>query len=357
MGEWGSGSLYEIKTGRRAGAWVKRYRDASGQWRTTSWKQRPTRSQVNTRLAELSNTSRRPPDGESLTAYLDRWLRDGTGHLRERTAGWYRYHVVNHIAPRLGDVPLLRLDPPRIQQWVNDGATVKSLATLRAALSEAVRWGLIAQNPARLVRPPKAERRTPAILTPEQTRKLLAAASGDALLTLAIFTGMRQGEILGLRWQDVDLSGATLSVNRSLWWMPSRAGRVPVLTEPKTSRSRRTIALAPVVVAALERHMQNSAPNSVDGLVFTKPDGTAMEPSSVYRMLRRLERTAGVPLTTFHALRHSAASMLLESGMDVTAVSALLGHSTPYTTLAIYSHPAERGREKIAERMAEMLTG
>lgn len=356
---YGTGSLFERKTGPRAGWWTKRYR-IDGRVISASWDHKPTRAELTAKLAELSSTSRPRPPGESVAAYLSRWLRDGTSHLRERTVRGYRVLVLRSIAPTLGPVPLHELSAPDVQRWVNAGASRNALACLRAALSEAVRWGVIPVNPARAVRPLPVRRKQPTVLSPDEMRNLLAQVKDDpleALFTLAAFTGMRQGEILGLRWQDVSLTNGSLTVSRSLWWMPSpNGGRQPVLTEPKTERSRRRIALHPQVVEALRKHQKAQMLASKDGLVFTRPDGTALEPSSVYRALRRHQAAAGVPVTTFHAIRHAAASMLIASGWDIAAVSELLGHSSTYTTLAIYTHSIEKRRRETMERMGSLLS-
>lgn len=361
---YGDGTLLQRKSGPRKGEWIKRYRGADGRWHATSWKSKPTRAMVTERLTELSRSSPRPP-GDTLGEFLDRWLRDGTSHLRARTARGYRTLVDGSIGPSLGGYDLRTLATPDVQRWVNTGASAHALAVLRAALSEAVRWGLIPSNPARGVRLPKRERRTPTVLTPEQARKLLEQVRDDpleALYVVAVYTGMRQGEVLGLRWQDVSLTKATLTVSASLWWMPdpnapkgAKNTRRPVLTEPKTERSRRRITLAEPVVEALRKHQRRQRFTAKDGLVFTQPDGTALQPWAVYDALRAHEKAAGVPLTTFHALRHSAATSLIAAGVPVPLVSDMLGHSTVNTTLSIYRHVVEENASVTADAMAALL--
>jgi integrase len=353
---YGEGSLSQRRTGAHAGRWEYR-RTVDGRRRTATWDRKPTRAMLTAKIAEWSNTSDLPL-GDTVADFLDRWLRDGTTDLRGRTVRGYRLHVETSITPHLGALRLDALSTPVIQRWINEGATAHDLSCLRSALGTAVRWGLLTWNPARGVRLPKRERTEPLILSPEQTRTLLKQVKGDPLaplFMLAAYTGMRQGEILGLRWKDIDLRSGTLSVTRSLWWKPGPDGCTPTLTEPKTKRSRRSIVLHPAVIEALTEHRRLTMLSSPDGLVFTKR-GTALWPGTVYQALRPHEKAAGLPLTNFHSLRHGAASMLLESGWDVMAVSELLGHSSPTVTMSVYAHSIEKRRSETAARMGELLT-
>lgn len=353
---YGDGTLSQRRTGAHEGRWEFRL-TVNGRRRTATWPEEPSRRQIKAKIAEWSGYSLRPSESETLEQYLTRWLRDGLPKARPRTVQRYRYIVENHIVPVLGDVLLEDLRAPEIQRWVNGlKATQRhSLMCLRAALSKAAQWGLIQNNPAQYVETPPLEHKVPRILSPEQMQRLIEQVRGDpleALWLLAIYTGMRQGEILGLRWQDI--SGSTVTVNASLWWRPGKHGREPVLTEPKTKRSRRSVTLHPKVVEALREHQKREMFTSKDGLVFHR-QGIALEPSSVYRALHRHLAAAKLPEITFHQIRHSAASMLLASGWDVQAVSDLLGHASSYVTLSVYSHSAEKQRERTAERMGMLL--
>lgn len=344
---------------RRASGRYDFRRFVNGRRRTKTFDHEPTRREKLDAIRAWSESS--PHRSESVAAYLARWLRDGLPRARPRTVQRYRYIVDHHIVPVLGEVPLADLSPLDVQRWINGLGAVQrhSLMCLRAALSRAVAWNLIDRNPAQHVELPKLERKVPRILSPEQTQTLLSQVKGDpleALWLLAVYTGMRQGEILGLRWEDVN--GSSLTVSTSLWWRPGRHGREPVLTEPKTARSRRTITLHPTVTEALrkeQKRQMDQQDTSRDGLVFHRK-GIALEPSWVLRTLQRHLREAKLPEITFHQLRHGTASMLLSSGWPLDAVSELLGHATPYVTLSIYSHTIEKQREKTAERMGELLT-
>lgn len=399
MGDYGSGSLFQRRSGPRAGHWVKRYK-IDGRTVSASWPHKPTRAQLAAKRRELSQSSRLLPETESETvaAYLERWLRDGLPDAKPRTVRGYHIIVDRHIVPRLGAELLSELSPPDVQRFVNGLQTsprtaLHILACLRSALSQAVRWGVLRSNPCDHIKGPRVAHSEHHILSPEQTRNLLVQVRDDpleALYVLAAMTGMRQGEILGLRWQAVNLTAGTLSVETSLWWRPvehrddGRAGlvrgrgdngdhahhlrvstrpsspyrREPVLVEPKTERSRRTIHLPDRVLAALTKHRKREMQQrkEVDaGLVFTQRHGTALEPSSVYRALKRHLKAAKLPDVRFHDLRHSAASMLLADGMPVGQVSELLGHANPTVTWNIYGHQLEKARKETAERISALI--
>lgn len=368
---YGEGSCFQRKTGPRAGTWVKRFR-IDGRVISASWPQKPTRAMVEAKRLELSRSSQSLPatSAESVAVFLERWLRDGLPEAKPRTVRGYRVIVEQHINPAIGTRALSQLSPPDVQRFVNglsapgelsERTVVHILACLRAALSCAVRWGVLSANPCDHIRSPRVSRSEPVILSPEQTRTLLVHVKGDpleALYVLAAMTGMRQGEILGLRWSSVNLSTGTLTVESALWWRPTGKGREPVLVEPKTERSRRTIHLPVRVVRALTEHRKRQLQQrrEVDaGLVFTRPTGTALEPSSVYRGLRRHLAEAKLPVVRFHDLRHGTASMLLADGMPVGQVSELLGHANPTVTWNIYGHQLDKARRETAERMGKLL--
>lgn len=254
-----------------------------------------------------------------------------------------------------------------VQRWLNrlsskrlrPRSVLHAFACLRAALSQAVRWGLLDRNVATLVRGPRVPQSEPRTLSPEETRRFLAQVKGDPLeplYVLAAMTGMRQGEVLGLRWQDIQ--GETLTVNASLWWRPGKDGREPVLTLPKTTRSRRTLHLQPELVAMLRDHRKRQLETRRevdDALVFTDSHGVALQPTTVLHRMRKHLQAAGLPPVRFHALRHGAASMLLAAGVPVNLVSEMLGHSNASTTLNIYGHVLESAKREVAAQMGKLL--
>ena len=235
---------------------------------------------------------------------------------------------------------------------------------LRIALNRALKLGLVARNVAALTVAPKLVRKRIHSLSPEEARRLLDSARGDhleAVFTVALSLGLRMGEILGLRWQDVDLDGATLAVNQAIYRI---AGKGLVTAEPKTDRSRRALFLPDGVIRALKAHRLRqlqkrlaAGPRWQDsGLIFTSGVGTPLEPRNLFRSFKALLRKAGLPDVRFHDLRHSAASLLLAQGVPMRAVMELLGHSNIGTTADIYSHVMPAMMRDVADKMDAILS-
>jgi integrase len=221
---------------------------------------------------------------------------------------------------------------------------------LHGAFAEAVRWGLVPRNVVALARPPRKAHIEIVALTVEQARALLAAAAGnrfEALFVLALKTGMRRGELLALRWADVDLDEGMLQVRGTLRW--TREGLT--FGTPKTAASRRKVVLSPTSMAALRHHRarQDKERHAAGdlwqdlGLIFPNTLGRPMEPRDLLAdVYRPLLKRAGLPPITFHALRHTAATLLLAEGEHPKVVQELLGHAQISITLDRYSHMTPR---------------
>jgi integrase len=220
---------------------------------------------------------------------------------------------------------------------------------------------LVARTPADAVQPPSPKRPEIQPLSPEQANLLMDAATGDrlqALYVLAIMTGMRQGELLGLRWGDVDLAGGRLEVRHTLQRLKGEWS----LVEPKTGRSRRTIRLAPTVLQALKTHRARQAEERLaigpawqdHGLVFTREDGSPLDSRALARQMRALLTRSGLPRIRFHDLRHTAGTSLIAEGIPLVMVKDLLGHSTIAITADIYSHVLPPHQEQVADRMEQL---
>lgn len=229
--------------------------------------------------------------------------------------------------------------------------------------SHAVRENLIPSNPADRARPPRDDRdREMVAWTADQTRAFLDRAGDDrlqALWLLAITTGMRRGELLGLKWSDVDLDGGRLSIRRALISVNYQIQESP----PKTAKSRREISLDPGTVAALrawrkiqsEEKLRWGPAWSDNDWVFTKESGEALHPDRVSKLFLRLVAQAGLRRIPFHSLRHGWATLALEAGVPAKVVQERLGHSTITTTLDIYSHMVKKLDEEAAETVARMI--
>jgi integrase len=322
-------------------------------------------------LAHRNEGSYVDPTKMSVAAYLRHWLdADIDRRVAPRTAARHRGIVENNIIPRLGHVPMRKLTAVHIEAfeaelqregWVKrrrapsdgDQPDVRGLSaqtvqhvhrTLSQALSHAVRLGVLLKNPAAPVKPPRPERREIKILGKDEISTLLKAAKGTLLflpVLVAVTTGLRRGELLGLRWSDLDLKAGTLTVNQSIERIKGKIA----FKAPKTKTSRRSITLPAATVEALEEHRATQAEERMRlglgrdprGLVFTRADGEPLDADSLTKAFGRL--VAGVRVTpiTFHGLRHTHISHLLMDGVHVKVVSERVGHANVNTTLSVYS--------------------
>lgn len=336
----------------------------------------PTRKDVASKLAAALRDRQlgviAPSDRQTVAVFLDRWLADvAVGRLRPRTIERYTGLVRQHIAPAIGDVPIARLTPQHLVKLYAakradlGPSSIRYLhAVLHAALGQAVRWHLIARNPADAVAPPRPVDRQPMrYLEPDQVRQLLDAAEGDplhALYVTAVYTGLRLGELLGLAWSSIDLDAGVLTVRVGL----SRTGGSWTLAEPKTSSSRRQVRLAAPAIAALRAHrirqlearLRAGEAWTEHGLVFVDAWGEPIIGAHVTeRSLKPLLRAAGLPLIRFHDLRHTFASLMLSGGARVDLVSSMLGHSSPSMTLSVYAHLMPGDQDRAIARLEELL--
>jgi integrase len=316
--------------------------------------------------------------------FLLKWLQDYAAGLGAATAVGYTGIVRRSLIPSLGHIPLARLCPQDIQGYYSQmlqrdvrgrlpgrkvrASTVRSHhRLLRTALGHAVRWGLIARNPATLVNPPKVERRHPDIWDPERVRLFLGEAKRrsryHALYLTAILTGMRQGELLGLRWQDVNLVQKTATIRQTL----CRLGGRVVQKTPKTAGSARTVTLPDAVVDALQaiqadqqraRAILGDAYAASLDLVFCQPNGQPLHAKNLtQRDFRRVVRAAGLPPIRFHDLRHAHASYLAMAGVPLKVAQERLGHATPTFTAAVYQHVLGGQQEAAARDVEALLLG
>lgn len=310
----------------------------------------------------------------TLGRWLAVWLKalEASGGRRPRTLEHYRLHVERYLTPALGAVQLADLTPTMVESalgqlrasnWGNSPLSPRTVAharsVLRNALNRAIRDGLINVNAAARAEGPEVEPYEAKILEPDQARVFLDQVKGDrleALYVTALYLGLRQGELLGLRWSEVDLQNGTLRVIRAL----QRRRGVTALVQPKSETSRRALRLPEPVIDALRQHRELRAAQTVVqldsmGLVFTAADGKPLEPTAVLRLFQGHLRRAGLPVIRFHDLRHSCASILLASGVPLTVVSSILGHSSIRLTSDTYGHLLARSQEEAAKAMTRML--
>ena len=309
-----------------------------------------TRAQVRSKLAALRAEGAAPKAPQTVASYLAEWLTDAAPHLKPRTLERYQQIVTYQITPALGDVQLAALEPRDVKRLYTELSKTLAPQTvvhvhrvLHTALQAATREETIRRNPASLVQPPRVPRREERALPPDEVVALLNAARGDrleALYILGVTTGMREGELLGLRWRDVDLDTGLLTVRYALVALP---GELRIM-ETKTAGSRRAFPLAPFQVRALlrrrdiyneERQMRGWTEH---GIVFPRENGMPLHPTSFRRRFNQLVKAAGLPPHKPHELRHTAATLLHADGVPARIAADLLGHSRVGILLDRYTH-------------------
>jgi len=362
----GDGSIFQRKDGK----WVAQISLGPGAGRETCYgKSRgEVREWLTAKLREqqlgLSRSRQRLTTGQALAQWLEQVAKP---RVRPSTFERYRGLVEQHLIPTIGSVPLEKLTPRHVQTMLNAKAAggmkprgVHHLrAVLRTALNQAVRWGDVPRNVAALTDPPRVEEKPVAVLDAQEAGKLLRAAAGDrleALYAVALAHGLRQGEALGLRWQDVDLEARQLHVRNGLQRVDGKLQLIP----PKTARSRRTVTMPAALVATLREHRVRQLKEQLridGGFVFAHPDGSPLDGTVVTHQFQRLLKRAGLPRLRFHDLRHSCASLLLAQGISARVVMETLGHSTITTTMNIYGHVMPSLRQEAADAMDRVMGG
>lgn len=308
------------------------------------------------------------PTKETVAVYLQRWLRDSVKpRLKATTLDTYSGAVEWYLVPTLGSLPLSKLTPAHVQDALNrlrdagksPRMQLLAYSTLRTAMKQAVGWRLIASNPVEGVLPPKYKRKRRAVWTPEQVEKFLGVAAKhrlEALFVLALTTAMREGEILGLQWSEVNLKDRRLEVVHTL---PETRDGVQPLSTPKTDAGVRVVPLTAAAVDALRRHRERMLKEgkAACSYVFPSKTGTPIMKRNLLRIHHRLSREAGLPRITFHDLRHTGATLLRAKGLDMKLLQNLLGHSQFALTADTYSHVLPEELEKISDKMESVFGG
>lgn len=328
-------------------------------------------------MAELSRNAYVPPTKLTITEFVeDQWLPAQRTRVRPGTLELYRQEW-RRVKPRVGNIQLRSVSPAHLQTLYADLLAAGSRkgeslsprsvqithAFVHRCLVDAVRWGLLDRNPADLVDKPSAPRPEMRAWTPSQVRAFLERARDDRLAPLwrlLATTGLRRGEALGLRWADIDLDNARISVQQSL--LEYRQGKA-IFAEPKTANARRSIDLDALTVAALKkwrvqsREEQFRAGSEVEKspLVFVDELGRPLRPETVSRIFLRLEEQAGLPHIRLHGLRHSHATAMLAAGISPKVAQERLGHFSVSLTLDTYSHTIAGMQAEAARRVAELI--
>lgn len=304
---------------------------------------------------------------------LDHWIAEGARAWKPSYLETVRADCRNHFASAFGERPLSDLGPLEIHEWLTglDDAGLAPQTVLRlyrelhAAFAAGVRLGLLPVNPVSRVRPPRVARREASFLEPAAALALLEASRGTrlyALIYLALESGARKGELLALRWSDVDLGRRELRIRRTA---REFSGRGVQYSAPKTHRSARAVSLSEEAVRVLREQQRAlvceaelAGPKwSEHDLVFPSSVGTPQLVSNLRRSFQATASRAGLNALKFHSLRHTSASLMADSGVPVATISAQLGHAKPSITQDIYTHVLPRRQDEAAAAVAARLAG
>jgi len=351
------------------------------QWQTVKGTKRDAERVRREILHSIETGTHVKPIKMTVGQFLNQWLEDYVAiNTAPKTAEGYRVIVNRHLIPNLGAILLTQLQPSHLQGYYTralshgrvDGKGGLSARTvlhihrvISEALTHAAEWQMVARNIAMAVKPPRPRQPQITTLAQEEVGVFLSEAAASPYYDLfytALYTGMRRGELLGLRWKDIDLDLAQLSVSQTIQRIP---GKGFVIQEPKTGRSRRSIALSPSVCILLRQRREHQQSESIllgkawhdDALVFGNLDGQPLDPSTLTHAFRRIVKKAAIPHIRFHDLRHTHATLMLKQGIHPKIVSERLGHSNIGITLDTYSHVMPGLQEAAARRFEEDLLG
>ena len=328
---------------------------------------------------ELDKGTYLSPSKMTVQVWMETWLEEYLGNVKEATRFLYRKNTENYIVPHLGSVKLEALTAPMIQSFYNNlvnprdqdsrplsPKTVKNIhGVLHKALQKAVLVGYIRGNPSDACTLPKVIRKDIHPLDEEQIRLFLEAIADhphELLYKIALFTGLRQGEILGLSWDCIDFEHSTLLVRQQLRREQEKGGQY-YITTPKNGKSR-TLTLAPSVLQLFRlqklhqnflRALAGEEWNNTENMVFTNQTGGYLSYRTVYDCFKRIVKKINLPETRFHDLRHSYAVASIQAGDDIKTVQENLGHATASFTLDVYGHVTAQMRQNSADRMEKFI--
>jgi len=341
------------------------------QWVSIKGTKKDAEKRLSELLHQLDTGTFMKPDKTTLREYLERWLKDYVKpNLSPRGFERYESIVRVHIIPSLGNIPLTQVKPEHIQKHYSaiqtKGLSVLTVryhhTVLHKALQTAIKWRLLNRNAADGVDVPRARRNEMQTWDEDDIITFLAAAKDSlyyALFHTALFTGMRRSELLALQWRDIGFH--QICVNRSLHQLKDGSY---VFTQPKSAKSRRTIALSPSSILTLAENKEKQKairamlgiPLKDDDLVFSTPDGKPLRPNTVSRAWTMLSARAGLKIIRLHDARHTHASLMLKQGVHPKIVQERLGHASIQITLDTYSHVAPGLQEAAAESFDKLVS-
>lgn len=352
-----------ITTGRDPGTGKQVQRSFTGKT------QKEVREKLQAAAVAVNDGTYTDPSRLTVAQWMDLWTRDYLVSVKTNTARAYRCHTKNHIKPGLGAVRLTELHPHTVQNFINslDGLAPASARmvyrVLHAAMEKAVELDYIPRNPAAKCVLPKMERREIHPLTDEQSAALIRAAAGtriEHLVTLALFTGFRLSELLGLTWEAVDFDRGTITIDKQL---SASFSRGLMFTTPKSGKPR-TVTPAASAFQVLWKQKAKQAEQQLKagplwsnpyGLVFPTEDGGPLFQQSVERDFSAIRAAAGLDGIRFHDLRHTFAVNSIRAGDDVKTIQENLGHATAAFTLDVYGHVTEAMKRNSSARMESFI--
>lgn len=309
----------------------------------------------------------------SVAEYFHGWLTSIKSSIRRTSWIHYESLIRCYITPNIGSVRLIDLRPDLVQNFYNHllaygcgiPTVLKLHFVLHCGLERAVAIGMIPRNPAKYARPPKKVAKEMEILTDNEVTRLLLASKGhrlEALIHLAVVTGAREMELLGLSWEHIDWLTKTVKIDRQLC-RPDGDGLVK-FSAPKTHYGKRVVSLGKMTIDLLRQHYKNQEFERIaagdkwveSNLIFTSTIGTPIDNSKMRRVFKALLTCSGLPIIRFHSLRHTSASLLLSQGVPVIEVSRRLGHSRPSITLDVYGHLIPGIHNEVGEMLDELIT-
>lgn len=314
------------------------------------------------------------PKRMTVEQFLNLWLRDyAKRKMRASSYSIRELLVQKRIVPAIGNIELEKLNPVDINKFYGklqdenlSSSYIHSIhSLLRSALKKAIQWQITNRNIMSGVEPPRLEKTKIQTWTIEDIQTFLDASRENVChigFVLAAFTGMRRGEVLGLRWGDVDLENKKLTVAQSVYWIP---GEGVIFQEPKTENSVRQIALSENVVKELKKRKAEQAQHKLllgpgykdHDLVCCWEDGSPIKPRNFLEHFERMIKAADVPKIRFHDIRHTHATLLLKMGENIKVVSERLGHSRTSTTSDIYTHVLPDMQQGAADRFESAFEG
>ncbi|MDR1473542.1 MAG: site-specific integrase [Lactobacillales bacterium] len=336
-----------------------------------------TQSEVLKKLKQIQvsidNGSYSEPTSITVAGWMDIWLKEYLGAVKPFTVRSYSDHTKNHIKPCLGAVHLQKLTAPAVQKFYNEKLnsglspkTIKNLhGVLHSALKQAVLIGYLKSNPTEVCKLPRVEKKEIAVMSEDEMASLLDDIKGhkfENLYFVTLFTGMRQGEVIGLTWDCVDFKNGVILINKQLQKEKKVGGRYGLVSLKNDTFRKITPARAVMEVLVKQRKLQNEQHlkcgtiwNNKDNLVFTNELGEHLAHFTVWKHFKKIVRKLGIGHIRFHDMRHSYAVISLQSGDDVKTVQENLGHHTAAFTLDVYGGVTERMKEQSAKRMDNFI--